>query len=443
MTPKKYPKTSGKKNISSRSWKTDPTTGARFKTVLPTPAKNIKISSDEEYIEEVISDPIKLVNFKRHLKKMIDSFTGRKTLKLLSYALEWLPKASDYSKHVFAIFLNRNKIEKGAEDILLEHNIIHGYYNNYIIISSRIKNFEFYCNVIKFFLAFRSVMVNSKHKYQEPILIRELTGFSANPTFLVFSNTRGRGILIKSLEDTKYAGGINTELDILRIGKIIRANVPRNAIVVHNTRSSLYKSFAKDAEILVEDLSPITASFSWVDSKLLEDLRQDDADNLGRLFVFDVITGSWDRHSGNYLVTAIKGFTSLQEIDFGLFKPEFIIDDDFIEEDDYRQKWPSKYPQLPGWGIFINSKVLKLMASTDSRKFQLGIENAIKKLHSTLFIQNINLKKFASEKFVKRITNLFVRNSQVQNLFFLYLDRIDNYYDKEALEKLLEKLSIR
>lgn len=429
--------------ISSRNWKKDPTTGAKFKTVLPTPPKNLKIESSNEEITEVNSSKLKLIDFKRYYKIVSTELTGKKTKKILDYGFEWIPSAPHYPKLVFAIFLNINKIEKKALDLFTENSLLHGYYNNYAIISTRTKNLEFYCNVIKFFHSFKSVMINSKHKYQEPIIIRELTGSSANPTFLIFSNTNGRGLLVKSLEDTKYAGGLNTELDILRIGKIIGANVPRNAIVVHNTRSSLYKSFAKDAEILVEDLSPVIASFSWVDQKLLDAICQDDAENLGKLFVFDVLTGSWDRHSGNYLVTSIKGKTSLQEIDFGLFRPDFYPSHDFVEEDDYRQKYPSKYPQHPGWGIFINSKVFKLMQNTDPRKFQLGVEKAIKKIHSTLYIQNVKLQHFASDKFVKRIENLFTNGSQTQKLLFFYLDKINNHYDRKSLEALLEKLSIR
>lgn len=382
-----------------------------------------------------------MIDLKFRLKKVKDSLSGKKTKSLLAYALEWLPKSDDYTKHAFAIFLNRNKVETGAEELLLKYKLLHGFVNNFIIISSKNRPFDFYTNAIKFFYSFRSVMINST-KYQEPILIRELTGFSANPTFLLFCNTNGRGLLIKSLEDIKYSGGINTELDVLRIGKIVGANVPRNAIVVHNTRSSLYKSFAKDAEILVEDLSPILASFSWVNKQLLEQIQEDDAENLGRMFVFDIVTGSWDRHSGNYLVTNQKGYKSLQEIDFGLFKPEFYFDDEFIDEDDYRQKYPSKYPHLPGWGIIINSKVIKLMQSTDPRKFQIGIESAIKKIHSTLYKQEIKLNDFASEKFVKRMRIFFMKESLVQKMFWYYFDKINNSYDRNNLEELFEKLSV-
>ncbi len=441
MVPKKYPVTKSKKRISSRNWKTDPTTGARFKTVLPTPAKNIKNNIDVESIEEVHKDFLKLSDFSKNIKFVKDQLNGRKAKEILSYSLEWLPKAKDYPKHVFGIFLNLNKLEKNAIDLLIQKKLLHGYINNYAVISYRTRELDFFANVINFFFSFRSVMINSKHQYQEPILIRELTGFSANPTFLIFSSTNGRGLLVKSLQDVKYSGGINTELDILRIGKIIGANVPRNAIVVHNTRSSLYKSFAKNAEILVEDLSPVVASFSWVDKKLFDSLLEDDAKNLGCLFFFDVITGSWDRHSGNYLITNLKGYKSLQEIDFGLFKPDFYISEDFIEENDYRQNYPQKYPHLPGWGIFINAKVVKLMQTTNAKKFQLGIESAIKKLHATLFVQQIQLKKFASDKFVKRINSFFTPDSQTQKLFWFYLDKINNLYDRESLEELVLKLS--
>ena len=441
MVPKKYPVTSSKKRISSRRWKVDPTTGARFKTVLPTPDKNIKMPILDEAIEEVNSESIKLSLFKKNLIAVRNQLNGRKTKELFSYTLEWIPKAKDYTKHVFALFLNVNKLEKNALELFTQKKLLHGYANNYAIISTRTKDLEFYANTINFFFSFRSVMVNSKHKYQEPILIRELTGFSANPTFLIFSNTNGRGLLVKSLQDIKYSGGINTELDVLRIGKIIGANVPKNAIVVHNTQSVLYKSFAKNAEILVEDLSPIIASFSWINKKTFDELRDDDAENLGRLFVFDVITGSWDRHSGNYLVTNNKGYKSLQEIDFGLFKPDFYVSEEFVEENDYKQNYPSKYPQFPGWGIFINSKVVKLMQNTDASKFQLGIEYAIKKIHSTLFVHKVELKHFASDKFVKRINAFFVTNSQVQKVFWFYIDKINNVYDREGLEELLLKLS--
>ena len=199
---KKYPLTHSKKRISSRNWKVDPTTGARFKTVLPTPAKNIKKSVQNESIEEVSNDSIKLALFVKNLKFVRDQLNGKRVKEILSYALEWIPKAKDYPKHVFAIFLNTNKLEKNALELLEQKKLLHGYANNYAIISTRNKDLEFYANSINFFHSFRSVMGNSMHLYQEPIVIRELTGFSANPTFLIFSNTNGRGLLVKCFEVT-------------------------------------------------------------------------------------------------------------------------------------------------------------------------------------------------------------------------------------------------
>ncbi len=81
------------------------------------------------------------------------------------------------------------------------------------------------------------------------------------------------------------------------------------------------------------------------------------------------------------------------------------------------------------------------MQTTNAKKFQLGIESAIKKLHATLFVQQIQLKKFASDKFVKRINSFFTPDSQTQKLFWFYLDKINNLYDRESLEELVLKLS--
>ena len=148
---KKYPKTSGKKRISSRRWKIDPTTGAKFKTVLPTPDKNVKLDFAEEYVEEISSDPIKLINFKSHLKKILTQLAGEKTKSLIKYALEWLPKSNDYPKHAFGFFLNRNRIETGAEELLMKYNLLHCSVNNFIIISTITTDFYFYVNVIYFF----------------------------------------------------------------------------------------------------------------------------------------------------------------------------------------------------------------------------------------------------------------------------------------------------
>lgn len=405
--------------MASRRWRKDPITGAKVKSVLPL---------DEASAAELPTDKPELIRsngfnsilpFKTALKQAITYSSGKKTLSILRFSQEWLPSAEAF-QCAFSIVFQKHHLGKGILDLFLDLDLVHGYYGKYVILSSGTKPFEFYTSAIDFFLRFRPVMTNAKS--QELAVLRELGTDSANPTFLLFSSPRGKGLLVKSLEDKEYSGGANMELDILRIANILGVNVPKNAVVVHNTRSQMYRAFARNGEILVESLTPVSTTLASATPEMLSQIMTYDGENLGRMFVFDVVTGSWDRHAWNYLVTTVNRRQSLQEIDFGLFQPDFYKPPKFREENDSRQPYPSKYPERPGWGIVRHPKVTTLMQQANQRLFAKGINYAIKKLYEAVTAEA--WPRLVSLRLQKRARDLFVEGRPTHELFIQELEQL-------------------
>ncbi|MFW9928191.1 MAG: hypothetical protein ACFFD1_02240 [Candidatus Thorarchaeota archaeon] len=421
----------------NREWQVIPEIKARVKSInniktVPSwsgPFGNANIQRQEYYqgVQE----------FTRDLKVLINNITGKTVKNKLKFALKWIPKAAYFSKSPFAIFLMTRRITPKMKSILEKTNLIHGTYGNFSILSTG-HDFEIYSSVIDFFYRFRFIV--SKKSKHIPILLRDITGKGGNRAFLLFTSINGHGLLIKVL-DKDYGGGINKELDIMRIGKIIKANIPKNAMIIHNTGAEMFKSLGKE-DFFIETLTPVSFQLQDADNWIIDEIISKDSINLGRLLVFNIACGSWDRHQGNYLINQIKNKYSLQEIDFGLFQSDFnrIEEENFQPDDEAKQNKPSKYPKYLGWAITRHPKVESIMRKSNEREFIIGVLSSLKKLHSALTNSETGLDYVVGPKILNRIRGIFQENSSVQKLLLQDLDELGK--NTNNIIKFLEKANL-
>ena len=244
-------------------------------------------------------------------------------------------------------------------------------------------------------------------------------------------------MLVKSLKDKIYGGGINPELDVIRIGKIIGTNVPKNAQVIKNTKAPMFTEFIGSGDIFIETLTPHSKNLKLANKTDLEEIATYDGKNLAKMFLFDIVAGSWDRHAGNYLITTYKNKKTIQEIDFGLFQPSFFKPaSGFNEDNDIFQKWPTKDNLRPGWAITCNSKVKKMVQNTNPKDFILGMKQGIRNLYKS--VQSHELIGLVAPIFYERARGLFQEGSPTQELFVRELSDIG--YDGDELAEYIQKL---
>ncbi|MHA1992555.1 MAG: hypothetical protein ACW981_21065 [Candidatus Hodarchaeales archaeon] len=416
----------------TRDWQFKPNIKAKlkglfeFKSIKPWkgPLGKQEIIRFENY--QGVSD------FSRDFKSVFISISGKSTLKRFKFSLKWIPSAKYFLDSPFAMFLLKDTISLDIVEILKDTNLIHGYYGKYVILSSG-HDFDIFSSSIDFFYRFRFLLPKSRS--HRPLLLRDVTGRGGNKAFLLFSSIRGHGLLIKIL-DREYGGGINKELDIMRIGKIIGANIPKNAVVIHNTGSPMFKSLGKD-NFFVQTLTPVIKHFREASQEDLEEIAEYDADNLGRIFIFDIVCGSWDRHSGNYLINKLKNKNSLQEIDFGLFQPDYYKPEKFKPDDETRQKYPSKNEKLLGWAITRHPKVDKIIKRTNKKKFILGVKSSLLRLHKVVEGKNPILENLIGKKLFSRVQGIFKKNSQTQLLLYKELSELG--IDSDDIKTLIDK----
>lgn len=406
-------------NHFSRDWQIEPNIKAKIKGLYK--FKSIQKWRGPLGKQEIVryEDYKGVSEFSKDLKSVFVSLSGKKELDRFRFALEWVPSAKYFLESPFAFFLQKKTVSSAIKDILVETNLIHGYYGNYMILSSG-HDFGIFSSAIDFFYRFRFLIPKSRNN--RPLLLRDVTGKGGNRAFLLFSSINGHGLLIKIL-DKEYGGGINKELDIMRIGKIIGANIPQNAVVIHNTGSPMFTSLGKN-DFFVQTLTPVIKHFREASKDDLAEISAYDGLNLGKLFVFGIVCGSWDRHSGNYLINKKKNKNSLQEIDFGLYQPDFFKPEKFIPDDESRQKFPNKNEKLLGWAIPRHPKVDQIIRNSDKKKFIMGIKISITRLHQLISGKKYVLNDLVGSKLFYRIQGLFKENSKTQILILREIDEL-------------------
>ncbi|MFX0014479.1 MAG: hypothetical protein ACFE98_07785 [Candidatus Hermodarchaeota archaeon] len=369
--------------------------------------------------------------FRKKLFLTLNEVSGKKTKENLHFAIQW----SSYSSF-FALFLDMNHISAHDMTIFKKYNLIHGYIGSYLVLSMRQKSLSYYQSIIFFFQKVSSLIPSRKHS--RLLFFRENKD-SFHPTYFLFSSLKNQGLFVKALPKKEYIDNPNLELQIIQIGKIIGLNVPRHALLLFNNRSSIFQSFAKNSDLLIEPLTPACISFCAVTRNDIEELIRDDAENLGRMLVFDSVCGSWDRHCGNYLIVSYAHKKTLKEIDFGLFQPSFYKLSKSNLEDSERQKSPFRNPKYPGWAITRSKKVTYIMKRTNQVQLINGVTLAIKNLHNALIDSDLSL--FISKKLFQRLNGLFKPNHPTYRLLIQELGDlgIESQFFIDLIEKITKQ----
>ena len=380
------------------------------------------VSSPEERPKRV-NHQIKVINnipfrkkkfFLKRLRIAKERITGERTLAIIQFCLRWIPSSIN-----FGIFFKRNYLSKSNLHIFQQLDLVHGYYDSYIVLSMRSNDLEYYGAIIDSFNFFKSIKTEKKHV--KLIFFRQGKPESANALSFLFTSPQGHGLIVKAIEDQAIGGNPNLELEIIRIGKIIGVNIPTNAMIIHNSGTKMLKPFSKKLNLFVETLTPSSIDLWAAETCDVDAIVEQDAVNLGRMLVFDTVCGSWDRHNGNYLIATIKNRKSLQEIDFGLFQPGFYKAKEFISDSEL-QNSPQKHPSLPGWAIIRNLRVEKMIRRTDQQLLMKGIREAILRLHHSL--EYGQLSYVVSKKLYHRIRGLFDPKHATYRLFFQELEEL-------------------
>jgi len=352
--------------------------------------------------------------FLKRMRIAKEKITGERTLEIIQFCLRWIPSSIN-----FGIFFKRNYLSKSNLQIFQQLDLIHGYYDSYIILSMRNNDLEYFGAIIDSFNFFKSIKTEKKHS--KLIFFRQGRPESANALSFLFTSPQGHGLIVKAIEDQRIGGNPNLELEIIRIGKIIGVNIPTNAMVIHNTGTKIFKPFSKRSNLFVETLTPSSIDLWAAEASDIEAIIEHDAVNLGKMLVFDTVCGSWDRHNGNYLVATIWNRKSLQEIDFGHFQPGFYKSKEFIPDSELQDN-PQKHPSLPGWAIIRNLRVEKMIKRTNKQLLMKGIKDAILQLHHS--ISHEAFSSGVSKKLYHRVQGLFDPKHATYRLFFQELNEL-------------------
>ncbi len=395
------------------------------------------VSSPEEQPQR-INHKIKVINttpfrkkkfFLKRLRIAREKITGERTLEIIQFCLRWIPSSIN-----FGIFFKSNYLSKSNLQIFQQLDLIHGYYDSYIILSMRTKVIEYYGAIIDSFNFFKTI--KSEKKHTKLIFFRQGKPESANALSFLFTSPQGHGLIVKAIENQSVGGNPNLELEIIRIGKIIGVNIPKNAMIIHNSGTRMLKPFSKRSNLFIETLTPSSIDLWAAEPSDLEAIIEHDAVNLGKIIVFDTVCGSWDRHNGNYLIATIKNRKSLQEIDFGLFQPGFYKSKDFIPDSELQNK-PQKHPSLPGWAIIRNLRVEKMIKRTNKQFLMKGIREAILQLHHSIVHEE--LSSIVSKKLYHRVQGLFDPKHATYRLFIQELDELA--ISSKKFEDLIHRLN--
>jgi len=323
---------------------------------------------------------LSLEQVKIELKHLFNNVDDINTADKLLTAQKWIP---ENNIDPFCVFIDVTDLNKKELKIIQKSKFIHGFYGCFAIFSRGERSWKFYQNCFDFFNRFNHLVISTETQSLSPYLLYQIpSNEAANKTYLFFSNTDGSGMLIKNMSDQEYAsagGFIDREIEVIILGSFLRADVPDNAVILENNKDLVIDQFGEGNYVFIESLTPNSKPLHKANNLDFKRIIEENPEYLGRMLVFDIVSGAWDRHTGNYLIHDFEdGSRSLQEIDFGLFDPEYWKVANWAGRND--EFLPSRYASIrgskPGWDISRHPKVTKLINNADKERIQLGIQEA-------------------------------------------------------------------
>lgn len=350
--------------------------------------------------------------------------------KLLT-AQKWTP---EYADDAFAVYLDLAEVSKKEAKTILKSSLCQGTFGEFAVLSRGERPPRYYRRAVEFFERFSSLVTfNHQSKNSRPYLLHQIpSAEAANKTYLFFADTDGSGMLVKSMNDPEYAaagGAIDREVEVILLGSFLLVDVPLNAVILEGGMGDpIIDQFGEGGHVFLESLTPNSRPLHKAIPLDLSRIAQETPENLGRMLVFDMVSGAWDRHSGNYLIHDLdNGRRSIQEIDFGLFDPDYWKPGGWSGRDD--EFLPSRYASIrgssPGWDIFRHPRVTRVIQSANREQVQAGVLQALFQLSLGKRLQWFEMN--LSERFCKRIEQFNDWNSALRFAFQLDLASLDLY----------------
>lgn len=373
---------------------------------------------------------------KRFYSQILSSIPNLQSSQLKFKLLWALKRYPEEQEKIFSIFIHQRDLPDNDLHVLQSNKLVLAYFANYYILAKYdINQVKFLCNAIEFFERFDHLVLSDK---TEPFLLFGVKIVS-DITLLFYSDIKGNGMLIKSKAgDDKISP--EREIEILRLGSILKVDVPKQAAVLMlDPNDALVRDFSaldnpssmNFNNILVQRLIPGAFPLYSASKEELENVATYNCVNLGRMLVFDILTGSWDRHSGNYILhpkseNPLEIRYSLAEIDFGLFDPTWYPPANFqdvrIEEIDENN--PPSLSQRGGWALTRHPLVTDAISNCSIFKIKKGIQDSLIKLKRFIEENESNLENLFSPPLLQRILGIFNAESKVRDLFEREIKRI-------------------
>lgn len=363
------------------------------------------------------------------LKKLFERVEDTQLLDKLLTAQKWLPETS---LEPFGLFLDITDL--GSKDVktIRKSSLCQGFYGSFAILSRGERSWSFYKRTIDFFERFDHLVLSQFSEEHTPYLLHQIpSNEAANKTYLLFSNTDGSGILIKSLVDPEYGGSggiVDREIDVILLGSFLRTDVPSNAVIIEGGGDDVIDQFGEGGHVFLESLTNNSKPLYKGDELDFNRIANETPENLGRMLVFDTVAGAWDRHAGNYLIHNLEdGRKSCQEIDFGLFDPTYYKPGNWQGRDDVAlaSRYASIRGSSPGWDISRHPLITKILEKAHRERLQAGIQQAFFQLdlgkRMNWFRANL------SDSFCERIEDFLDINSALRFAFQMDLSTLDLY----------------
>lgn len=391
--------------------------------------KEYKSQKTEKFSKKKV---VPILYLRERLRNLFDKLEDNQVLDKILTAEKWLP---DTSAEPFGLFLDITDLGKKEIKSIRKSSLCQGFYGSYAILSRGERHYSFYKQTVDFFDRFHQLVLSGYSTQHSPYLLHQIpSNEAANKTYLLFSSTDGSGILIKSLSDPEYGGSggmVDREIDVILLGSFLRIDVPSNAVIIEGGKGDReIDQFGEGGHVFIESLTSNSKPLYKGNDQDFERIAQETPENLGRMLVFDMVAGAWDRHAGNYLIHNLDddGRKSCQEIDFGLFDPTYNKPGNWQGRDD--EALASRYASIrgsaPGWDITRHPLITRILKKAHRERLQAGIQQAFFQLdlgkRMNWFHDNL------SESFCKRIESFLDINSTLRFAFELDLASL-NLYD--------------
>ncbi len=414
-----------KKKFGSTVWTFDMNSQVYLKRVFNSDDKQSDWPLDS-YEEEIIRPKNIILSHEQFFDRLIIGITKIKSDNLRFKFIWALKRYPEEQVKLYAIFISADKFNSEDLTYFFDNQLFLAKYSDFYIITAS-NDIKFFENAIEFYQRFDQLVLPDK---TDPFLIYGYKN-EFESVLLFYCDVGGNGMLIKS-KSLESKVSPEREIEILRLGAIIGVDVPhRSAVIKLDPEDTLVTEFSanQNNNILIQQLIPGAFPLYSATEANIDILTRSNCVNLGKMVIFDIVAGSWDRHSGNYVIHPATGLHefSLAEIDFGLFDPSWYPPTDFKEDDSITldpNETPPFYSSRVGWALTRHPSVTEMVKNCDQKKLIKGIESALHKLQQ--FVTNTeNINQIFSEDLYLRLTGLFKYDSRVRKLLETELSKIN------------------